>query len=102
MQDSNIRNLIFFLFQNHGLLVVSDSVEGAVNYYIQLERACQFQMLADSTAAARGTTTIKISPQQAEATGKILGNPSTGWFGGLIEFELLEHQEGKKFDFGTE
>jgi ribulose-5-phosphate 4-epimerase/fuculose-1-phosphate aldolase len=88
------------LSQNHGLLTVSNSIEAAVHYFIQLENACQYQMLADTAAAARGTTTIKINPKQAEITGKTLGDATNvGWFSGLIEFDLLEAQEGKKFDF---
>jgi ribulose-5-phosphate 4-epimerase/fuculose-1-phosphate aldolase len=86
--------------QNHGLITVSNSIEASLHYFIQLENACQYQMLADTAAAARGTTTIKIDPKQAEITGKTLGDASTvGWFSGLMEFDLLEAQEGKKFNF---
>lgn len=81
--------------------MVTNSVEASVYYYIQLEKACQIQMMADCAAAARGETTVKISPEQAEVTAKTIGDASTvGWFAGTLEFDLLEHQERKKFDFG--
>lgn len=80
---------------------MTNSVEASVHYYIQLEKACEVQMLADCAAAARGGTTVKISPEQAEATCKTVGDPnSVGWLSGLLEFDLLEHEEGKRFDFG--
>ncbi|RDB31044.1 Meiotically up-regulated gene 14 protein [Hypsizygus marmoreus] len=91
---------IFLIPQNHGAIVVTNSVEASIHYYIQLELACHIQLLADSAAAARGEQTVKITPEQAQKTFGTLSNPTPlGWFGGLVKFELLERQEGKRFEF---
>ncbi|KAJ7258450.1 class II aldolase/adducin domain-containing protein [Mycena haematopus] len=85
------------ILQNHGLLVAASSIEATVHYYISLERACQVQLLADTSAAAHGETTVPINPAQAAATGKLVGFQSGGWFAGSTEFMVLEREEGVKF-----
>ncbi|KAJ7302821.1 class II aldolase/adducin domain-containing protein, partial [Mycena albidolilacea] len=85
------------ILQNHGLLVASGSIEATVYYYIALERACQVQLLADTSAAAHGKKTVLINPEQAAVTGKLIGTHGEGWFSGNMEFMVLEREEGVKF-----
>jgi hypothetical protein len=56
-------------------------------------------LLADAAAAGRGINTVKISEEEAEATGKLIGSLRAGWFNALPEFQALEAREGQKFDF---
>ncbi|KIJ62319.1 hypothetical protein HYDPIDRAFT_114826 [Hydnomerulius pinastri MD-312] len=88
------------ILKNHGLLVATKSIESAVFFFMSLEKCCRVQMLADGAAAARGITanTMKIDTESARATGAINGSEKAGWFSGLVEFQLLEHEEGKKFE----
>ncbi|KAF8988391.1 class II aldolase/adducin domain-containing protein [Cyathus striatus] len=82
---------------NHGALVATSSIEASVYFYIQLEKICRVQLLADAAASGRGIQTMKIAPKEAEANYKQVGNQEFGWFAGLMEFELLERQEGTSF-----
>ncbi|MEA3150936.1 MAG: hypothetical protein QOD56_1875 [Gammaproteobacteria bacterium] len=51
------------ILQNHGILTVGQSVEGAVSEYVSFENACQAQLLAE------GAGTVKpISPEIARHT----------------------------------
>jgi len=87
------------ILQNHGLLVVSDSIEATVFFFASLEKCCQVQMLADTAAAARGIETVKVPPGQAKTTGSKVGSAFAGWFSGLTEFRLLEKEEGVTFKY---
>ncbi|KAJ7500826.1 class II aldolase/adducin domain-containing protein [Mycena galericulata] len=85
------------ILQNHGLLVVSASIEATLHFYIALERACQVQLLADTAAAARGEKTVKVNAEQAKETGSVVGSQGAGWFSGSLEFMVLEREEGVRF-----
>ncbi|KAF7303600.1 Aldolase-II domain-containing protein [Mycena indigotica] len=87
------------ILQNHGLLVGTSSIEATVHFYIALERACQVQLLADSAAANQcpGGKTVKIHPDNARETGRIMGAQRAGWFSGLMEFSVLEREEGVRY-----
>ncbi|KAF7289182.1 Aldolase-II domain-containing protein [Mycena indigotica] len=87
------------ILQNHGLLVGTASIEGTVAFYIALERACQVQLLADTAAAADGGKTVKINPEQAAETARIVGTQGAGWFSGSMEFMVLEAEERVTFQF---
>ncbi|KAJ8083361.1 hypothetical protein PM082_009233 [Marasmius tenuissimus] len=87
------------ILQNHGLLVATDTVEASIYFYIALERACQAQLMADSAAAARGVSTVKIPDNQAAITGKTVGAKKTGWLAGSMEFKMLESEEGVSFKY---
>ncbi|KAJ6540508.1 class II aldolase/adducin domain-containing protein [Mycena capillaripes] len=81
------------ILQNHGLLVVTASIEATLRFYISLERACHVQLIAD--AAGR---TVPIDHEQAAKTGKTVGSLRAGWFAGRMEFMALEREEGVKFE----
>lgn len=61
---------------------------------------CKVQLLADAAAAVRGIYTKKIPEADAELTFKTIGSSFSGWFSGLLEFQLLEAREGQKFESG--
>ncbi|TCD61143.1 hypothetical protein EIP91_008989 [Steccherinum ochraceum] len=89
------------ILQNHGLLVATDSIEATVNYFIQLEKACEVQLIADSAAAATGQATLKIDDVEAASTHKTICQDTGGWFGGLPQFQALEARENVRFKFST-
>ncbi|TFK42648.1 arad-like aldolase/epimerase [Crucibulum laeve] len=86
------------ILQNHGLLVATNSIEATLFFFIALEKACQVQLLADAAASGRGTTTVKIGPDEALNTRKSNGSMLAGWFQAQPEFQILEAKEGKTFD----
>ncbi|KAG1730720.1 class II aldolase/adducin domain-containing protein [Suillus occidentalis] len=87
------------ILQNHGILVATESIEATVFFFISMEKCCQVQMMADQAAAARGQRTRLIDPETAAETRRILGTDIGGWFDGIPEFQLLEHEEGKRFEY---
>jgi hypothetical protein len=56
-------------------------------------------LLADQAAAARGVKPRLIDPVNAADTHKHLGSEMGGWFNALPEFQLLEHEEGRRFQY---
>lgn len=64
-----------------------------------LERACQVQLLADAAAIGRGHSTVKIPEAECIDTFDVVGSAKGGWFNGLPQFQLLEVQEGVRFEF---
>ncbi|KAJ7472881.1 class II aldolase/adducin N-terminal, partial [Mycena galericulata] len=66
--------------QNHGLLVVSSTIEATVHFYMALERACQVQLLADTSAAVLGRKTVKVNDAQGKETGSAVGSQDRGRF----------------------
>ncbi|KLO18864.1 arad-like aldolase/epimerase [Schizopora paradoxa] len=87
------------ILENHGLLVAADSIEAAVYYFMGLEKACQVQLLADAAAIGRGHPTVKISEAECIDTYEVVGHSKGGWFNGLPQFQLLEVQEGVRFEY---
>ncbi|KAG1723187.1 class II aldolase/adducin domain-containing protein [Suillus paluster] len=87
------------ILQNHGLLVAAASIESTVHFFISLEKCCQVQLIADQAAAARGQRPRVIDPESAALTHKGVGSELGGWFNGIPEFQLLELEEGKKFEY---
>ncbi|MDF2682227.1 MAG: ribulose-5-phosphate 4-epimerase-like epimerase or aldolase [Brevibacillus sp.] len=61
------------ILKNHGIMTVGQSVESAVWWFIQMEEACQIQMLA----AAAGTIQ-PIPHDQAEITRNQIGREAVG------------------------
>ncbi|KAL5511002.1 hypothetical protein ACEPAG_3721 [Sanghuangporus baumii] len=80
--------------KNHGLLVATSSIEATVHYFTALEKSCQVQLLAD--AAGR---TVKIGDEEAADTYKTVGTSYGGWFSGGPAFQLLEANEGVRFQY---
>jgi ribulose-5-phosphate 4-epimerase/fuculose-1-phosphate aldolase len=87
------------ILQNHGILVATKSIESTVFFFISMEKCCQVQMAADQAAAARGQKVHLIDPEDAAQVHKQLGSEMGGWFNGFPEFQLLEHEEGNRFEY---
>lgn len=80
------------LLQNHGILTVGKSVEETVYWFVNLERCCYTQLLADAAANGRGGETIKIDEADAAFTYKSVGTPKAGWFNAQPLFDVI-HEE---------
>ncbi|KAG1893688.1 uncharacterized protein F5891DRAFT_1195527 [Suillus fuscotomentosus] len=87
------------ILQNHGILVATKSIESTVFFFISLEKCCKVQMVVDQAATARGLKPRLIDPASAVQTWERLGSEMGGWFNGIPEFQLLEHEEGKRFEY---
>ncbi|KAG2065644.1 arad-like aldolase/epimerase [Suillus decipiens] len=74
---------------NHGIIVTAKSIESTIFFFILLEKCCQVQTITEQAAAA----------QNAAKTHKRVGSETGGWFNGIPEFQLLEHEEGKRFQY---
>ncbi|RAL10016.1 arad-like aldolase/epimerase [Aspergillus homomorphus CBS 101889] len=66
------------ILQNHGLLMVGESVDEATFWFISLDKTCQTQLLADAAAAA-GYKKIVIDEQEAAYAAMRIGGPEKGW-----------------------
>lgn len=78
--------------RNHGIIATANTIEGALYFYLCLEKACRIQLLVDA-ASTRGPPVL-IDPEEAKATSLKVGSSFAGWLNGLIEYELLEAEEG--------
>lgn len=58
------------ILQNHGILTVAKTVDGAVFLFGAMDRCIEAQLLADAAAAGRGTPTIKVDRETALYTQK--------------------------------
>ena len=67
------RRMVFH--QNHGIFSVGDTVAEAAWWFLNTERNCQAQLLAE----AAGTPTL-IDHENAVFTAKQTGSPYAGWF----------------------
>lgn len=72
------------ILQNHGLLTVAKTVDGAAFLFGAFDRCIQAQLLADAAAGGRaargqktGTETIKVSEEEAEYTRNIYNDEMT-------------------------
>ncbi|KZT34509.1 class II aldolase/adducin domain-containing protein [Sistotremastrum suecicum HHB10207 ss-3] len=77
------------LLQNHGLLVVSDSIESAVVNFIAFERSCEVSLLSLAAAGGDQEKLIKIGEKEADAVWRTIGTQNAGWFAGLCEFKYV-------------
>ncbi|KUL81387.1 hypothetical protein ZTR_09862 [Talaromyces verruculosus] len=85
------------LLQNHGLLTCGETVEAAVFWFISLEKCCHVQLLADAAAAGCGGETVKIDPEDAEATSKVVGTPLAGFFSCKPAFDLMARESSDDY-----
>ncbi|KPM41017.1 hypothetical protein AK830_g5512 [Neonectria ditissima] len=65
------------ILQNHGLLTAGGTIGEAAAFFIALERACQAQLLVESSIAPNGTSLKKtlVSDQEAQYTKDGTGTP---------------------------
>lgn len=62
------------ILQNHGLLTVEESsVDEAAFWFINLDKTCHAQLLADAASAGTGHKKIMIDEEEAEVTAKQVG-----------------------------
>lgn len=59
------------ILQNHGILAVSKSADGAAFNFGALDRCMQAQLLADAAGKGRGWEPIKIAHEEAEYTRRV-------------------------------
>jgi len=78
------------ILQNHGILTVAKTIESATAWFIQLEHACQVQLLAEAAAAGTGGSTVKIPDEEAEFTYKTIGGD--GWFWAQPFFAVTDRE----------
>ena len=83
------------ILQNHGLLTAGETVAEAAAFFIALERACQSQLLVESTVAvgsagtARGLAKTLVSEEEAEYTKRGTGSPEAMYMQFLPEYQLV-------------
>jgi len=85
------------ILQNHGLITLGTTIEGAVQLFIRLEDSCQSQLQSYSAAAGLGTKPVLITEEEANQVHSLIGNPNNSWFSGLTHFMLLEARENGKY-----
>ena len=61
---------------NHGILTVGPTVDAATWWFVNYERMCQVQLIAESA----GNLPRLIPPAMAATTATVLGSSSTAWF----------------------
>ena len=85
------------ILTNHGIITVAQTIEAAVFWFITLEKSIHTQMMADWTAAARGTKTVKISEEDCEFTYRTVGTPKAGWFSAKPAFDMMAKESGDEY-----
>ena len=81
------------ILQNHGLLTVAPSVEGAVWRYIAMENSCQSQLLAEAAG------TPKLVPHDvARLTAGQMGSDAGSWFAFQPYLDIVAAEEPDVFD----
>lgn len=73
------------ILQNHGLLTVGRDVDSAVSLFVQLERACENQLLIDDSQSKQ-----LIHPDVARKTRQFIGSDLVVWGGFQPLFQLIE------------
>jgi len=81
------------ILQNHGLITLSSTIEGAVHLFIRLEESCRCQLLAYSN----GINPVPVSEEESRNTHEAIGKHTNAWFSGLTEFSQLEAKENGAF-----
>lgn len=102
------------ILQNHGILTTGSTIESAVQRFIayvktafdtirrftlpihiswddSLEHECHTQLLADAAAAGLGTTTKKISHEEAEFTHRTTGTEPALYFMASVSVLLVHY-----------
>jgi len=87
------------ILQNHGLITVANTIEGAVHLFIRLEESCRSQLMGYSSGAGLGIKPVLVLEEEAAQVHDIIGKPQNAWFSGLGDFKVLEEQE--LGEFGT-
>ena len=59
------------ILQNHGILAVSKTVDGATFNFGAMDRCIQAQLMADAAGKNRGWEPIHVGPEEAEYTRRV-------------------------------
>jgi ribulose-5-phosphate 4-epimerase/fuculose-1-phosphate aldolase len=81
------------ILQNHGILTVAQSVEGAVWRYLALENACQAQLLAEAAGTPR-----RIPTDVARLTASQVGNEVGSFYAFQPYWDVVSDEEPDLFD----
>jgi len=81
------------ILQNHGLITLSNTIEGTVHLFMRLEESCRCQILSYSN----GMKPVLVSEEEARSTHEGIGKHTNAWFSGLTEFSKLEAKEDGAF-----
>jgi ribulose-5-phosphate 4-epimerase/fuculose-1-phosphate aldolase len=73
------------ILQNHGLLAVGQTVDEAVWWFIELERCCHVQFLAESLLTKAAPALQIISDKAATQAYNLFGSSHAGW----LQFQVL-------------
>ncbi|GAA5903402.1 hypothetical protein JCM6882_006538 [Rhodosporidiobolus microsporus] len=84
------------ILQNHGLLTLGDTVDGATYYFQLLERLCKLQLQVEA-AAANGIPKNYIDPEDAAFTASTLQSKESLYLSFQVERNLLVEERGEKF-----
>jgi len=81
------------ILQNHGILTVAQSVEGAVWRYLAMENACQVQLLADAAGPTK-----PMPPEVARHTASQVGSEVGGFYAFQPYWDVVSEEEPDLFD----
>ena len=80
------------ILQNHGILTVAQSVEGAVWRYLAMENACQVQLLADAAGRAK-----PMPEAVARHTAGQVGSEVGGFYAFQPYWDVISEEEPDLF-----
>ncbi|KUI72297.1 Decarboxylase NovR [Cytospora mali] len=67
------------ILQHRGFLTVGSSVDEAAFWFVNMDRACHAQLLADAAAAGSGHEKSLIDEDESENYARSIGGPEKGW-----------------------
>jgi ribulose-5-phosphate 4-epimerase/fuculose-1-phosphate aldolase len=81
------------ILRNHGLLTVGHSVDEAAWYFINMERCCQAQLLAEAAGKP-----VPIAHEHALVTREQVAGPVSGWFQFQPLWDRISREQPDLFD----
>jgi ribulose-5-phosphate 4-epimerase/fuculose-1-phosphate aldolase len=76
------------ILANHGLLTVGETVDAAAWWFITMDRSCRAELLARAAGEPK-----EISPEAAQQSCGITGNPLAGWFQFQPLYQRIVHEQ---------
>ena len=76
------------ILANHGLLTVGETVDAAAWWFITMDRSCRAELLARAAGEPR-----EITPEAAQQSFGITGNPLAGWFQFQPLYQRIVHEQ---------
>jgi ribulose-5-phosphate 4-epimerase/fuculose-1-phosphate aldolase len=81
------------ILSNHGLLTVAETIDAAAWWFITLDRSCRAELLARAAGEPR-----EITPEAAQQSFTINGNPLAGWFQFQPLYQRIVHEQPDLLD----